>query len=244
MKKNLLATILLSISMTCFANSIRSLVSANKIKSIENANDIVEVEYLESTGKEFIVIPFEFHNGTIRIEGRAISMDERPSSGTSRYYLGTGTTAITQDGIYLAFRLEQQYRDICGRYSNIQGSNASKNYSEGFILEYDTYTYDMYRKRRNGNTQNWFEGTMNLKPWNEQLSQFNIYQFVLFGARSDGEELYAARIYFMRFYVDTNDIYDLIPVRIKDVGYMYDKVSGQLFTNQGNGAFIIGPDKH
>ena len=36
---------------------------------------------------------------------------------------------------------------------------------------------------------------------------------------------------------------DLIPVRKNGVGYMYDKVSGQLFGNQGTGQFIIGPDK-
>ena len=36
---------------------------------------------------------------------------------------------------------------------------------------------------------------------------------------------------------------DFIPVRVGDVGYMYDRVSGQLFRNAGTGAFIIGPDK-
>ena len=34
-----------------------------------------------------------------------------------------------------------------------------------------------------------------------------------------------------------------IPVRKNGVGYLYDKVSGQLFGNQGTGQFIIGPDK-
>ena len=36
---------------------------------------------------------------------------------------------------------------------------------------------------------------------------------------------------------------DFIPVRVGTVGYMYDRVSGQLFGNSGTGAFIIGPDK-
>ena len=38
-------------------------------------------------------------------------------------------------------------------------------------------------------------------------------------------------------------IADYIPVRVGNVGYMYDKVSRQLFGNQGTGQFIIGPDK-
>lgn len=36
---------------------------------------------------------------------------------------------------------------------------------------------------------------------------------------------------------------DLIPVRIGQVGYMYDKVSGQLFGNSGTGNFVLGADK-
>ena len=35
----------------------------------------------------------------------------------------------------------------------------------------------------------------------------------------------------------------LIPVRVGTTGYMYDKVSGQLFGNSGTGDFILGPDK-
>lgn len=35
---------------------------------------------------------------------------------------------------------------------------------------------------------------------------------------------------------------DLIPVRVGQVGYMYDKVSGQLFGNAGTDNFILGPD--
>lgn len=38
-------------------------------------------------------------------------------------------------------------------------------------------------------------------------------------------------------------IQDLIPVRKDGLGYMYDSVSGQLFRNQGTGAFLYGPDK-
>ena len=36
---------------------------------------------------------------------------------------------------------------------------------------------------------------------------------------------------------------DLIPVRKNGVGYMYDRVSGQLLGNSGTGDFVLGPDK-
>ena len=38
-------------------------------------------------------------------------------------------------------------------------------------------------------------------------------------------------------------VFDAIPVRVGTTGYMYDKVSGQLFGNAGTGDFILGPDK-
>ncbi|MBR5607339.1 MAG: hypothetical protein IKW44_03040, partial [Bacteroidaceae bacterium] len=37
-------------------------------------------------------------------------------------------------------------------------------------------------------------------------------------------------------------IRDFIPVRVGSVGYMYDRVSGQLFGNSGEGEFVLGPD--
>lgn len=46
------------------------------------------------------------------------------------------------------------------------------------------------------------------------------------------------------FYVKNNGelVLDMIPVRVGQVGYMYDKVSGQLFANAGSGSFILGND--
>lgn len=35
---------------------------------------------------------------------------------------------------------------------------------------------------------------------------------------------------------------DFIPVRVGQVGYLYDNVSGKLFGNAGEGNFILGPD--
>lgn len=39
-----------------------------------------------------------------------------------------------------------------------------------------------------------------------------------------------------------NLVRDFIPVRVGDIGYLYDQVSGQLFGNAGTGSFILGPD--
>lgn len=41
---------------------------------------------------------------------------------------------------------------------------------------------------------------------------------------------------------DGTDVLDYIPVRVGDVGMIYDRASGQLHGNQGTGAFGVGPD--
>jgi hypothetical protein len=35
----------------------------------------------------------------------------------------------------------------------------------------------------------------------------------------------------------------MIPVRCGTTGYLYDRVSGELFRNVGTGDFVLGPDK-
>ena len=53
------------------------------------------------------------------------------------------------------------------------------------------------------------------------------------------QKKYAAQIY-------CNGIItrDFIPVRVGTVGAMYDRVSGKLFGNAGTGDFVLGPDKN
>lgn len=50
-------------------------------------------------------------------------------------------------------------------------------------------------------------------------------------------------IYEVKISQGNNIIMHLIPVRKDGVGYMFDKISKHLFSNQGTGTFILGPDK-
>jgi len=52
-----------------------------------------------------------------------------------------------------------------------------------------------------------------------------------------------ARCYSLQIYTDSGLVRDFIPVRVGQVGYMYDKVSGELYGNSGSGSFTLGNDK-
>ena len=51
-----------------------------------------------------------------------------------------------------------------------------------------------------------------------------------------------SKIYYCKIYNNGVLVRDFIPVRVGQVGYMYDKVSGQLFGNAGADSFILGQD--
>lgn len=51
------------------------------------------------------------------------------------------------------------------------------------------------------------------------------------------------KIHYCKIYNGNTLVFDAIPVRVGTTGYMYDKVSGVLFGNEGTGDFIVGPDK-
>lgn len=50
------------------------------------------------------------------------------------------------------------------------------------------------------------------------------------------------RFYYFKVWKGDNMIFDMIPVRIGNEGYFYDKISGNFFGNAGTGSFILGPD--
>lgn len=75
----------------------------------------------------------------------------------------------------------------------------------------------------------------------------NTSRLALFGQANRAiptDALYKAsgKVYSFAIYYGNQIQLDFIPVRVGQVGYMYDRVSGQLFGNAGTGAFIVGPD--
>jgi len=59
----------------------------------------------------------------------------------------------------------------------------------------------------------------------------------------DFYEHFLGEIYACQIYEGDTLVRDFIPVRKGTTGYMYDKVSGNLFGNSGTGDFILGNDK-
>ena len=237
----------ISFMVACFALCAmgyleRSIVGARKtmLSDDESLPYDVAIEYLESTGQQWIKTPIAYESGIIRIEGRVIATDNLTVTNPRRIYLGTGDFN-SSDGIFLGFYSQQQYFDKIGAFGNLQGSSASTTYDEGFILEYDSETSLLYRKRRNGNTSKFFEETKDIFAWNKGKT-FNNIPITLFAANEMGDNTSGYRMYWIRIFIDGELVLDCIPVKKDGIGYMFDRVLGMLLETLGIQSFICGPD--
>ena len=174
-----------------------------------------EVEYLESTGKQWI------DTGYTKSQCPYFSLDVQPLV----------TNVDTEMfGAYTDGHSVQQYM---GRW---------RWFDNGWTLT--DIPVDITRTTNiTKNANGWFvdgEITKTSSGLQGNLS------FVLFGINKDGKKKAGRPLRVNQLSLfDKNPslVADFIPVRVGDVGYMYDRVSGQLFGNSGTGAFVIGPDK-
>jgi hypothetical protein len=183
-----------------------------------------EVEYLESTGNQYIDTGVSFSAPC----SMSVSISFTPIMAEMDFF-----------GAYIRTNMNNMNM-VCGCYQkfvflfNWPGSRVDSS-SLG-----DSEVY--------ANIQCVFSGsgasgtrtlTVNGSTYTRSGAYYNNQLIILFKANFSGAfKLYAFKIY------DENNVLvrDYIPVRVGDVGYMYDKVSGKLFGNQGTGAFIIGDD--
>lgn len=89
-----------------------------------------------------------------------------------------------------------------------------------------------------------------LSTYTFETIEFNLdYPIYLFGLNRRGNAVVSNKTTGLRIYSfklkNTNNIilFDSIPVRVGTTGYLYDRVSQQLFGNAGTGDFVLGPDK-
>lgn len=83
-------------------------------------------------------------------------------------------------------------------------------------------------------------GTINGSTFSRARGNNNSHWF-LFGSSTNGYP-FVGRLYSLKAYIGGKLTFDLIPCRIGDVGYLYNKVSKSLLGNVNSNPFILGPD--
>jgi len=175
-----------------------------------------EVEYLESTGTQWI------------------DTGIRPASTTKAVV----DTAFTSGSVLGAI--------VSSNYSTwfcfTGGTATTVRYYYGGVSNYD-YTIDKTMRHVYGISKDFeIDGAVVYTSSNTLTTGTqNIYAF---GRINNGNpnDLLRGKIFSLKIYDGDDLVRDFIPVRVGTVGYLYDRVTRKLFGNAGTGDFEIGPD--
>lgn len=188
-----------------------------------------EVEYLESTGTQYIDTGVDI-GAEVELE---FSFYATAFNG-STYCSPLSARRTNQiNSISYAFNNGMTYASF-GNYAEVQISpTITLNTKHVIIQNKDGLWQD-------GNKTDYAQG------YNTNFTEMgHLYVFARNNIGSSVGNYFIGRIYYSKIYDNGVLIRDLIPVLGWDgKGYMYDKVSGQLFGNAGTGDFVAGRQIH
>lgn len=182
-----------------------------------------------------------------RVMGKSLPYDAEieylESTGTQ--FIDTGLKLCS--GIYNNFRIETKIKSCAKvdatRLAVILACVREQSPFPGFIIRYDGDVCVMYNNNSIIHVGG-LDSIIEINRFFDNISQHDIPTTLYAGYNGAGGVFRYSKvtIYHLKIYGNEELIADFIPVRIGQVGYMYDKVSKQLFGNAGTGEFILGPD--
>ena len=181
------------------------------------------------------------------------------SSGTQ--YIDTGITPTATTGMKVKFELVAPIADsfIAGLRNDTGntrwcvGASTSKYYC-GYGTTYGTSWPNPVVGDVTESSVNFLNDGKFIQTTSNQNLSLNAmgftpeYNIRLFGAAGNSAVLNASyskwsgKIYSVKISQGSDVVMDLIPVRVGQVGYMYDTISGALYGNAGTGDFTLGND--
>ena len=184
-----------------------------------------EVEYLESTGTQYI------ETGVTRGQTSQLRLQSTMSFSGSASADAFGWGQSLQ-GPCVGIKRAQPYM-----YFNLTGTDeySTLTYTANTVVTIDIDGASGKVTINDGTTT--YIATRTVSTWTDSG------EMVLFGfTNSAGVQPRNQRIYACKIYVNGVLVRDYIPVRRGTVGYLYDRVSRKLFGNAGTGDFQYGPD--
>lgn len=183
-----------------------------------------QIEYIQNTNKSCIVTDYIPTGANIKIQGKfyLVNYFTSYSPWFSAY------TSETADGyrIIRANTNDSKIYFVCGSKAGTSGSATISGLN-------NTYEFELTRSQITINGV-----TSSFTPANGTTNTGN---FAIFS--NSGKTTFArGRLYYLKVFDGDTAIFDFIPVRKNGLGYLYDRVNGELFGNNGSGSFTLGPD--
>lgn len=192
-----------------------------------------EVEYLESTGTQWIDTGlYPTNNATTIVDAQLTRVAE--AGGPCRIHIVDSKESWSSKARTIG------YWGSVGDTSRIAvgyGSSGATPASYASATDYTTARMK-YTIARNVFTV----GNLYTHTFAEQTFTSAVSMKLLINAAASISSS-AAKLYGWQHSEGNVLLQDCIPVRVGSVGYMYDRVSGTFFGNAGTGSFVLGPDK-
>ena len=188
-----------------------------------------EIEYLESSGTQWIDL------GIIPDQNTKVQFKFKNLIATGGSILGYNNNSDIQDWRFFNYG-QKAYFDVPG------GSGTGNRINGGTIninTVYELEVGNFYVKNLETNTNLCSATAISSYTGNDTI-KLNKKS----SSTSVTNDISSNVWYYIKIYSNNDLIMDLIPVRKKQIGYLYDKISEQLFKNLGTGDFILGPDKN
>ena len=190
------------------------------------------IEYLQSTGVEFIDTNIVF-----KYDKSFETEFEFEAAAALRIVIFGSYDSTYKISFNIETTTDRKMRIYCARSSSV---------SQKTSLYYTLNSWNTFKLQYDGNRGI----TYNLNGYADSFAVSN----TVYGVCSHPQRVYldymenttqiehGIKLKSLKCKQEGVEVIDFIPVRVGTVGYMYDRVSGQLFGNAGTGAFILGPD--
>ena len=215
--------------------TIAEVTGAISITAVGRPYD-AEVAYIEANGTQYIDTGYmPNYNTKIEIKGR-YTYSSMTGSNSMHYLFGARDKAniLYFDYLWNYYRVSSKnHYDTAPDFGNISGQ---------YFYEDKRNTDIVVVQSKDGC---YVDGTKKLDYSNASQFSIDYSLYLLWCNISDGSETSRtpyARMYYAKIWDNDILVRDYIPVRNNGVGYLYDKVSGQLFGNAGTGDFTYGND--
>ena len=223
-------------TLTAIADAIRAKKAAT--------SDYIQLEYIESTGTQYIDTGYKFTSNRVRVRAVMELMDD--DSGDSIMFGTYNDAASGSEGVYSICMYDPNNYDD-GTYATASGGSEgatpggvvfplSKNTQ--YTIQVETFAYSMGF----GTGQVSVNGSVSSYTYQGNLDK--LYDFYIFTCNKSGEALpYFSKFRLFSFQVYDNNLLvrDFIPcVRADGSVGMYDNVGQKFYENAGGGAFISG----
>jgi hypothetical protein len=184
-----------------------------------------ELQYIESTGKQYINTGVVFDSGSLKFEADVYTTS---NISTEEDFIGNFTGASLSTGFVGGFTTNITF--LYSAPSNVNVPRVKQNSWQKYIGEF-TNSNQMILT---------YDGTTVSAS---RTGQYNSSPIVLFRGSESYKPATHIRLGIVSIYLNNTMVRDFIPAKnASGVVGMYDMVSGQFFTNAGTGTFVAGPD--